>query len=98
MSMYSNKPTKIILIRNKNNNQQTTTNARMGSMFLLSVVGRVKISHKLKVYIHLSCVPSTLTGMRAQILFYPVWVRPLESLTRGHPTAGRSNSLRVCPI
>ena len=45
--MYSNKPTKIILIRNKNNNQQTTTNARMGSMFLLKVVGRVKISHKL---------------------------------------------------
>ena len=72
MSMYSNKPTKIILIRNKNNNQQTTTNARMGSMFLLSVVGRVKISHKLKVYIHLSCVPSTLTGMRAQIQFNPV--------------------------
>ena len=30
MSMYSNKPTKIILIRNKNNNQQTTTNAMMG--------------------------------------------------------------------
>ena len=47
MSMYSNKPTKIILIRNKKNNQQTTTNAMMGSIFLLRVVGRVKTFHKL---------------------------------------------------
>ena len=63
--MCSNKPTKIRLIRNKNNIPHTTTNASIGYIFLLSVVDRVKTFHKLKVYIHFSSAPSTLTGTRA---------------------------------